>query len=367
MTRKLILHIGAHKTGTTSIQNFLKSNEGLLKEQGWTLFYRKPEGFNSKDGSANSWINFSGSADSFHATVNTDLFTELRRIKSNVIISCEELFWLDTYDSIKKFAESMQSIYDEIYVVCYLRRQDQHLFSHYQQGFKFPDSSARAFYGFTANLIPTHKDYYKSYLDYSRKISYWAKCFNNSNLFVRLYSREALVEQDSVKDFCSLLPLDSYDLNFSYVHINESLNKLQILLNDSVFRARHDLWYEIGRTKFTNSKFFKTESVSASSIYDSRIMSHYYQSNKILAGFLNNLPFDWLSPRGDSFEVKQPEFTKEDYDNALISLVNYYDDMSLFTLCKAKLFKLIKVKNIELLIRNKMALIRKAIVRGAQF
>ena len=35
MTRTLFLHIGSHKTGTTSIQNFLAHNRDLLAARGY--------------------------------------------------------------------------------------------------------------------------------------------------------------------------------------------------------------------------------------------------------------------------------------------------------------------------------------------
>lgn len=36
--KKLILHIGSHKTGSTSIQNSLNNNDSLLNDNGYSYF-----------------------------------------------------------------------------------------------------------------------------------------------------------------------------------------------------------------------------------------------------------------------------------------------------------------------------------------
>lgn len=49
MTRTLHLHIGSHRTATTSIQSFLRHNLKALIEHGCLLPFRKPRHFDRED------------------------------------------------------------------------------------------------------------------------------------------------------------------------------------------------------------------------------------------------------------------------------------------------------------------------------
>ncbi len=53
--KKLILHIGSHKTGSTSIQNSLNNNDSLLNDNGYSYFNIDPSG-SQVSTSTNSWI-----------------------------------------------------------------------------------------------------------------------------------------------------------------------------------------------------------------------------------------------------------------------------------------------------------------------
>ncbi len=352
----MILHIGAHKTGTSSIQRFLKQNTIALGNKGWQLFCRKPEGINSKDGSANSWIEFEGKSESLSANINAGIYAQLQYLGKNVIVSSEELFWLNDRRKIKALFTSLSDIFDNITVVCYLRRQDQHLYSHYQQGFKFPESSARAFYGNDVSQIPEHMIFFKSYLDYSAKLDVWSEFFGRENILVREYSANSLLESDSVKDFASLLPFETSQFDFSTKKVNESLNKTQIIVNNAVFSIRSELWYELGKSKFTKSSTFmniKAETKTTSNISYPKIMEHYYESNRRLLKYIESVPDEWLNDNKEEPEVLlSGHYTVQDYQIALESTLKYFDDLPLYRFFAYRLKKHLKFRMIEKYFRN---------------
>ena len=132
---KLILHIGAHKTGTTSIQRFLEDNTSLLAEHGY-VFPRI------------CWYSHSQHRLSLAVKGGTDpnvgdkpqLEAELKALrdflatsKNHVIISSEVFLALPEH-RVRLFYEGLKGI--DMQVVACIRRQDNLFASTYNQGTK---------------------------------------------------------------------------------------------------------------------------------------------------------------------------------------------------------------------------------------
>ena len=137
MKRKLIIHVGMGKTGSTSIQMALGSNENLLAENGVKYLGLMLE--NTPLPKSYTW-NHSGG---WHTFLRLDLkeacqelveaFTHINenlpQNLSTLIWSNESLFFdFDHVDALK----SIESIYD-IHVVGYIRRPDDWIASAYLQ------------------------------------------------------------------------------------------------------------------------------------------------------------------------------------------------------------------------------------------
>lgn len=332
--------MGLHKTGSSAIQSFLLSSADLLDQQGWSLFSRRPDGSQSVYGNANAWINFSGRQVNFSAKVNLSLVNALKNTVGNIIVSAEELAWLSSKEDIEHFIELLSTVFSDIQVICYVRRQDKHLLSHYLQGFRYPHSNARDFYGDDLCLLPEHQQYFKSYLDYGSKLLHWENAVGSTNITVREFDRTKLIGNDAVADFLYVLGIPISDFSHqSRVTDNESVNVSQLIINQAVFSARESMWYELGRRSFTNNVLFSEGSKPQLSCAQSTsIMSHYFEPNKELKRFIPDLSESWLE-----LKVLQDEqggegalITEKDFQKAITVLACYYDQLSLIEFAKIK-------------------------------
>lgn len=338
--RQLFLHIGSHKTGTTSIQCYLKEQKKELNAAGWELFHTKPEGFKSKLGNANSWVEFSGFKEDFQATINPDIYSYLKRGKCNTILSSEELFWLYDEKSVSEFYDNLSKIFSNITICCYVRRQDLHFLSHFQQGFRSPNSSAQSFFGRELSILPEHQEYFRRYLDYSKKLSYWEKYFGIENLIVKEFDYHKLKNGDAVSDFIDLLPFKLTNINSTKEKSNESLNVLQTIVNFSVFETHVNLWNELGKNNFSENAFFNyTKKAKLSSRQSIKILENYSDSNIEIQRYIKNLSSDWYEPQNIKHEDSEIDCDIEidDYKNALLALTKYYDSLTIIDSVKVKL------------------------------
>ena len=197
----LYLHIGGHKTGSTSIQNFLRKNAEKLLE-----FYDVKTAFKGE--------------------INLKLFIDnklgkylikqinLQRLSSSnnkkAIISKENLFWLNDINEILKLSKPLYKQSKIVKIICYIRRQDQLAISHKQTGTRFKHASDA--YGHEPYALPENiSNLIKSYMDYNSKINMWADVFGEKNMIIHPFEKEQLVENDVVLDFLNIL---SFNKNY---------------------------------------------------------------------------------------------------------------------------------------------------------
>lgn len=124
----LILHIGTHKTGSTSIQNFFYINRDLFMKEG--LFYPKYKG--SGTGHKNiAWLARKGHAE----RLSDELLLLIQSARDNgcenVLISAEGLEFVRN-----KMILSLFQVFDSVCVVVFIRSQDELLESEYNQHVK---------------------------------------------------------------------------------------------------------------------------------------------------------------------------------------------------------------------------------------
>lgn len=201
--RRLVIHIGNHKTGTTSIQRTLFANRAYLKSQGFELFTHDPDGSLRKKGNIHPWIKGPRNG----GAIRADLPEALGGLSGNVILSSESFSWVFNEDEISRFQAGVAQHFGEIHIVCYLRRQEQHVISHFQQGSKNAKFPAAKFYARGNTALPPFRDYYYDYLDYQRRIGTWADIFGESSITLRLFERGLLKNGDAVDDFFNTVGL----------------------------------------------------------------------------------------------------------------------------------------------------------------
>lgn len=210
---KLVLHIGTEKTGTTSIQNFLKRNIDQLKRNGVYV----PQTPMLWDGN-HRWIpllaNNNGFSDDFVVSLNFNdeedrrqkiskkrkqFIDECQSAKitcNTIVLSSEHIHSrLKTPQEIERLQNLVKEFAHEIVVVIYIRDPLKTAVSLLSTAIKF---------GSTSRTLPSPSAEYFNYIcNHGQTISLWEECFPGAKIAVRKFDRSCLAKGDVVMDFCS--------------------------------------------------------------------------------------------------------------------------------------------------------------------
>ena len=179
----LYIHIGYHKTGTTSLQSFLGENRSGLAKSG--ICYPETSGDGTRDYFHKHLYFFNRIMAAHRSGNNVDhqmdpLINEI--VKSGLpkaIISEESFSGLP--GSIVKIFRKFSETFD-VKIVAVVRRQDEFINSFYQQSIKD--------FGETLDFIPFLKSKNWQRLYYDKALGIWADCFGIENLRVISYSHK---------------------------------------------------------------------------------------------------------------------------------------------------------------------------------
>ena len=230
MAKKLILHIGTEKTGTTSIQEFLLMNkDSLLKEN--ILFPLTPCGstkfpnhrklatacfdYGHED---DSFVSLNLSKDDFRSwssSILDEICAELKGSECDLHILSSEHFSsrLQSESEIQRLYSFLSKIYSEIEVVVYFRRQDQYVVSSYSTLLKSG--------GISSEILPSRIDGLG--LDYNEMCEIWSRVFGRKSLNVRIFDRSKLRNSNVISDFMGILKQDLINFKLPEKESNPSL------------------------------------------------------------------------------------------------------------------------------------------------
>ncbi len=258
--KRVFLHIGTHKTGTTSVQHFAVNNEKKLHEHG--ILYPKAgrphlevnKGHHllawaptkSMVGSS-LWGEFSEDPRSVWDALREEINASSCR---TVLISSEEFDVLDER-GVETIAQSLDGF--KVTIICYLRRLHEFV---------------QALY--TTNVIfHGEKRPIKEYLrgmrtttNYEELVSRWKKVFGQHNVDVNFYIPDALMERDVVVDLFDKLGFDASSISAQAQKRRENANELpdhvirvvRFLNSLEVSRDTTQLFIKIARMTYADSK-----------------------------------------------------------------------------------------------------------------
>lgn len=254
---EVILHIGNHKTGSTTIQNLLYNNRSLLFEN--SIYYGE---FLEKQ-NANNHINlvcallkealvYYNVLDNYKNFPNIDfsakqiIYKMFQNSKDcNKIVISNESFFCEAYRLLVGLKNSFdinlqvkinkyikQKLFDilsefncKIKIICYLRRQDLYIESQYNQYCKIPWNDGENLVSFNEFL-----GYNPCSLNYEKDLNDWSMIFGKENLVIKSYEKEQL-KDGIIKDFF----VDILNLN------QDILNKFKVLnIKDNNIRLSRD-------------------------------------------------------------------------------------------------------------------------------
>ncbi len=204
--RRLFLHIGSHKTGTTALQQGLHHNRILLKACG-SAYVGAPATAHLHQYLGNVTPgNFL--PDGFMVLDPDTLLARLATADCDTVIASSENFsFFFEQAAITTLARALKSRFDEVRIVCYLRRQDRHAVSHHQEGAKPHRQVEGALWGHAPTALPAPSANHDLYLDYDHRLGLWADAFGDANMIIRVYDRKLLKDGDIFADFLAAIGL----------------------------------------------------------------------------------------------------------------------------------------------------------------
>jgi hypothetical protein len=212
---KAFLHIGIEKTGSTSIQEFLKTNPGALAETD-TAYYFGPELRNSRELAVycmnadmkddfTSWA-FAGSGltrkqwrEGFLDRFEKDM-KKMTGSSRQIIFSSEHFHSrLTTHEEVERLKSLLSPWFDEIEIIVYLRRQDKVAVSLF---------STLCRNGGTREAIfkprISSDDQYHNYLGLLER---WTHVFENTKMHIRIFERSEFYGSQLYSDFLHTIGL----------------------------------------------------------------------------------------------------------------------------------------------------------------
>ncbi|MBN2824280.1 MAG: hypothetical protein JXQ76_03065, partial [Campylobacterales bacterium] len=233
MSKKLYLHIGTHKTGTTSIQKALANNRNKLNEKGLSYFYDNPDGTKSPIFNTHSWFSLNENflKDGLTIKFKNKLSQEISKLSEEVIVSSENFSWLFNASELIELKKELEVYFDEIKIIIYLRRQEALTISHRQEGSKNLLRPASMFYGNEVTALPMHQGSFEPYLNYYEKIKMWSSVLGKESIIVRVFDKKVLYQGDAVADFFHLFGIEDIEPVKSNVSSGFEKTKVGLLMN----------------------------------------------------------------------------------------------------------------------------------------
>lgn len=193
--QKVFIHIGTHKTGTTSIQSFLSNNRNYLLENGF--FYPKSGSVKKDISGGQHQLSFSirKTAKSYNEKCWDDFTSEINNYPDNIIIISSEDFGNMNSQQIKQLRSLL--LEHEVFIILYLRNYYKYMRAVYSEVIK------------NRKVILTYKEFIdknQDKLDYNSLIKAWAYVFGEDNIIIRIYDK-ILANGNLLENFCKTIYL----------------------------------------------------------------------------------------------------------------------------------------------------------------
>lgn len=267
MTKRVIIHIGHLKTGSSSIQNFLWDNRLILKGKG-VLYPEKALAHERFIGIRHYHLGINPISNSKYWT---QTLAEIESSSKTAVLSYEGFIRLerDEIDFVKH-----QLSRHKVKVICYLRRQDEFIQSHYaemikNQGVTIP---------FTQFISRS-----PNYCNYMPMILLWINAFNLKNICVRNFTEQASAKEGIIRDFLEQCKIDPSGLTFPKTQSNKSLSAEQLQIMYDINHSKSSL---ANKRKYaamiTSKKVKKTRPVFFTNEQAMLFVNRYKEDNEWL-------------------------------------------------------------------------------------
>jgi hypothetical protein len=224
---ELTLHIGTGKAGSSSIQFFLRDNRKRLSELG--VLYPETPGrarharlglFVKSEAELESspeWYREKQSDPaSFRKAFERRLLSEIEDSGLSRVLLSDEVLFGASEQALRRLARFTQTIAEHLRLVVYLRRQDDHMVSRYQQGVKI---------GWVARLRDWAQSDMSDLYDYRARLRTWQRVLEPGEFVVRPFEPGRFVDGSLLQDFLDAARIDARADDLAQVpNLNESLD-----------------------------------------------------------------------------------------------------------------------------------------------
>ncbi|HWL98965.1 MAG TPA: hypothetical protein VNP20_16570 [Nocardioidaceae bacterium] len=241
----LVLHIGTGKTGTSSVQFFLQNNRERLSQLG-VLYPKTPGGarharlglFVKTDAEldiAPEWGRQKQSDPAvFRKTFRRRLLSEIERSGIYRVLLSDEVLFGSSRPALRRLRRFTDRTAQSVRLVVYLRRQDDHMVSRYQQGVKI---------GWVLRLSQWAQEDMSGLYDYGARLHTWQRLLQPTDIVVRRFESESFVDGSIYQDFLEAVGIDARAVDLEPVSSrNESLDaeSVEFLRLLNLYRVEHE-------------------------------------------------------------------------------------------------------------------------------
>ena len=203
--KRVIIHIGIPKTGSTAIQRFLADNSLMLAEMGIGVYNSKyiyPH--NLRIANAAFLLADQAAFEKADLVDEENSFSEFSERSHNLVLSDEVIYEKGCHDPAvwKKLQERVQSLVQGdvvIDIVVYLRRQDEWIVSRWKHKILM---ARRKAVPFTEYLELCENE---RFLNYDIQLRHLENVFGREHVIVQVYNRALFAEGDVCHDFLSAI------------------------------------------------------------------------------------------------------------------------------------------------------------------
>lgn len=221
--KKIILHIGTPKSGTTALQNFLNNNRDVLEVYDF-CYPLDEESKNTEITMGNGRVLYEYILEN-NKQKALDYINNILAIhhESNIILSSEGLYF---------YPEFIHQIIPHANIVIYFREQSEKIVSSYGQRIKGDTSFHKSINKHVNSILDGYED--KDHGNYF--LDMWVKLYGKENITVRPYEFEQFKDGSIFSDFLFSINLKSHkDFIFPKKKINPSYSRnaleYKLLLN----------------------------------------------------------------------------------------------------------------------------------------
>jgi hypothetical protein len=231
--KRLILHIGTVKTGTSSIQESMGSaRDTLLKHN---IYYPSIQPYNHIFSFPPIFVDDPGKIDWFHRKLlpdenkdtkiqgySRDWLKEFMTCDRNddFVISAEHLtapFFVK--DAVERLKEFVEPYFEEVTVIAYVRHYDSWIASEVQQAVKNGFSRGDSVLDMARNMQNC-----PPLMSYQKSLQKWVSVFGRDAIVVRPFDPRSFYNQSLLADFLHACDLPVDDISIPEIRVNESIS-----------------------------------------------------------------------------------------------------------------------------------------------